>query len=385
MKIALINNDAFSTLHFRAVLIKKLIELKHDVTVIIPDGQEASELRKLGAHVIIVPFYRFFSFQKDFSFFYILYKIFKREKFDLVHTMTIKPNIYGTFAAKLAKVPKIVSLISGAGYIFQETPSLKKKLLKPFILWLYARALHLSNKIWFQNSDDLREFQEKRLIRKGQGVVILSSGVNLEKFSSRAVSISSLKKLKSELKLTKEKKVILLVAARMIVTKGIKEFIFVARKMYEKFPDWRFILVAPDDPGTYDRIPEEFIEANKSPNLIIIRSFEHNINTFFELADIVTLPALVREGVPRVLLEALSFGKPVVTSNIIGCKETVKEGINGFLVPPGDVPKLQNALEVLMNDAQKRKTFGEASRNFAESTFADDIVAKKVLEELYGI
>ena len=166
MKIALILNDDFSMWHFKGGLIKDLVSRDIEVCVIVPPGPYLSKLEAMGAKCIPIPMNRFITPFQDLKLIYQLYRVFKTEKFDLVHNMTIKPNIFGTFAAKLAGIEKIVCLVSGLGFIFSEDlNSPKIKIIRPFVIWLYKRALSISQKTSFQNNDDLDYFIIERIIQ----------------------------------------------------------------------------------------------------------------------------------------------------------------------------------------------------------------------------
>jgi N,N'-diacetylbacillosaminyl-diphospho-undecaprenol alpha-1,3-N-acetylgalactosaminyltransferase len=385
MKIALFNNDCFSMLQFRGGLINKLIALGHEVTLIIPDGPEVKEFVKRGAKVKIFSFSRFFSPFQDLMLIIKLYSFFRKNKFDIIHNMTIKPNIYGTLAAKMAGQPKVVCLVSGAGFLFEEHSSKTMIFTRKIISLLYKLALSQAHKIWFQNPDDKKEFEEKKLISEGKGIVILSGGINVEEFQDKSVPKETVENIRKELGIENFKKVVLLVSARLIYSKGIIEFLNAATSLEEEFKDWHFVLVAPPDPGTYGEIPKSFILENKPKNMSWVSDFIKDIAPFLSLSTIVTLPSFGREGVPRCLIEALSFGRAIVTTDSIGCREVVEEGFNGYLIEPRSHASLTQALKRLMTDPLLRDKMGKNSRKLAEEKFSSKIVIDKILKDLYEI
>jgi|JI9StandDraft_1071089.scaffolds.fasta_scaffold78527_2 N,N'-diacetylbacillosaminyl-diphospho-undecaprenol alpha-1,3-N-acetylgalactosaminyltransferase len=384
MKILLIGNEAFSMFHFRKDLISGLINRGYDITVIVPPGDYVSQIMALGCKVHTIQFSRFISPLQDLLLFLRLVFFLKRNKYDIVHNITIKPNIYGGLAAYLCGVPKIVSLISGLGYIFQETTSFKKKILTPIVSFLYRLSLRLNTKVWFQNPDDMADFVSKGLVSPDKTVLLYGSGINLEEFQEDNVTEEKIKFITNKLGIIPGEKIVLMVTARLILTKGLLEFIEASRKC-KNLKGWRFLMVSPLDEGTYDSVDVEEMKKLIPSNLIWESDFHSNIKTFFKMASIVVLPSKVREGVPRSLIEALAFSKPVVTTNVIGCREVVESGVNGYLVPPGDADALANAISDLALDDKKREIFGQKSRILAEKKFSHKNLIRDIQKKLYEI
>ena len=386
MKIALILNDDFSMWHFKGGLIKALVSREIEVCVIVPPGPYISKLEAMGAKCIPIPMNRFITPFQDLKLIYQLYRVFKTEKFDLVHNMTIKPNIFGTFAAKLAGIEKIVCLVSGLGFIFSEDlNSTKIKIIRPFVILLYKWALSISQKTSFQNKDDLDYFIKKRIIQPEKGVVIMSEGVNLNNFSSSTINPDTLEKLRKEFQIPVNSKCALMVSARLVWSKGVREFIEVSQLLKAEYPDWVFLMISPQDPGSPDAVSKEYIDSHQSDNLIVIDYFRQDVKDIMALADIIVLVSYYREGVPTVLIEGLSMSKPIIASNSVGCKETVEDGKNGFLVPVKNANQLAEKLRFLMNDEAKRHVFGEYSREIAKKYFDENIVVSRIITEVYGI
>ena len=385
MKIALITNDDHGMWQFRGGLIKALVSKGMEVFVIVPSGLYVEKLEAIGAKAITVKINRFINPIHDIKLTWQFYKIFKQQKFDLVHTITIKPNIFGTIAAKAAGIERIVSLVSGIGFIFSDEPSLVAKLIRPVVMFLYKTALSISDKTWFQNQDDLDYFIEKRLIEPKKGVVIRGSGVNLAEYSKSAVEPSAIENLRRELHIPSGSKCVVMIASRLIWSKGIREFVEAAELLMPTYPQWSFIMVCPKDPGSPDSVPIEYLNAHRSEKLIIIEDFRYDVINFIELAEIMVLVSYYREGVPRILLEGLSMSKPIVTCKSVGCKEVVEEEKNGFLVPIRNSKALAEKLTSLMEDENKRYRFGEHSRRIAEEFFDENIVINRVLTELYEL
>jgi N,N'-diacetylbacillosaminyl-diphospho-undecaprenol alpha-1,3-N-acetylgalactosaminyltransferase len=357
-----------------------------DVCVIVPPGSYVSKLEALGARCIPIAMNRFITPLQDLKLVFQLYSIFRAEQFDLVHNMTIKPNIFGTLAAKLAGIQRIVCLVSGIGYVFsEELNSKKNKAIRIIATFLYKIALAIAHKTWFQNKDDLDLFVERKIIKPDKGIVIRSGGINLNEYSLSTVNSDSLEQLRNEFHIEENSRCVVMVAARLIWSKGVREFIEASELLKSAYPDWVFLMVCPQDPGSPDSVPQDYIETHKSDNLIVVDYFRDDIKNIIALADIMVLVSYYREGVPRTLLEGLSMSKPIIASNSVGCKEVVEHGKNGFLVPVKDSQQLAEKLKIIMDDENKRTSFGKSSRELAKNYFDENIVIHRVFTELYEI
>lgn len=377
-KIAIVINEVYGTLLFRKPILLELIKREYDVYVIAPPDRYVAVLKKLGIKYIPVDMTRFMSLLKDFFLLFHLYKIFKREAFDIVHTYTSKPIIYAPPMAKLAGTKKIIASITGLGYVFIDNQPFKMRVLRYIVKTLYKFSFIFCDKVSFQNPDDLELFVKEKLVRKEKGVLILGSGVNLAEFSISAMEEATLVKLRRELGLNSSNRVVMMVA-RATLSKGVKEFIEASRLVAEKYPKVKFLLVGWAEDGSPDSVSRDYLIENKSENFNWL-GFRENVRDFIAIADIVVYPSYYREGVPKATLEALSMGKPVVTTNNVGCKEVVDDGINGYLIPIKDSKALTNAILGILSNEDKLLRFGKNSRLKAEREFDEKIVVQKTVD-----
>ncbi len=385
MKIALVINDNFTMWQFRRGLIKALVERGLQVHVITPPGEYTKKIQSLGALHTAVPMDRFINPINDILTIWRLYRIFRHESFDIVHNMQIKPTIYGTLAARLAGTPQIVSLVPGLGYpFFIEKPNTLQKLLGKIVLRLLVIACRLNKKIWFQNIDDLNFFVDSGIVLLSKTVLIRGSGVNLDECSEKSIDISKVSLLRKELGFNGSTSFVTMVVARLIKSKGVKEFIEAAEIILHRLPDVKFLLVGPLEPNHPDAISDSYLSRNKPPNFYIHIGFREDIREILWLSDIVTLPSYFREGLPRVLLEALSLGKPIITTDHTGCREVVDNEKNGYLVPVKNPSALADAITTLASNESLRQSFGQHSRLKAEAEFDEKLVVNKILTQLYG-
>jgi N,N'-diacetylbacillosaminyl-diphospho-undecaprenol alpha-1,3-N-acetylgalactosaminyltransferase len=326
---------------------------------------------------------RFIDPADDLKFLVELYKIFRNEKFDLIHNFTIKPNIYGAIAGRLARTKRIVALVAGLGYAFLDGRGLKSRLIKLIALLAYKVGFKLTDKVWFQNSDDLELLVSKGAVEREKTVLIKGSGVDLHEFSMESVNLNDLAKLKQELGLTKDSQVVVM-SARAQRSKGVLEFIEASSLVAQRNPDCIFLLMGVLAGNSPEAIPKEYL-GEKESSYFRWLGFREDAREVLALADVVCLPSYYREGIPRSLLEALALGKPIVTTASVGCQETVDNNKNGFLVPVRDAQALAQAISKLLDDVELRQKFGHYSRLKAESEFDERLVVKRVIVELYGL
>lgn len=381
MKVALIVAENYSAWNFRRGLLKACVESGLDTYLITPSGEYDEYLKGLGVTHIPIPVDRKVNPIKDMMFFCSLYKIFRQKKFDVIHNISIKPNIYGAVAARLARIPNIVGSVTGLGNIYMDEMGLHFRSLRPFVTSLYRFAFNLTHRVWFQNSDDVNFFVSSGMIDKNKVIVIRGSGVNLSEFSKDAVDLKGTKQLKEDLEIN-DSAVVISMVARALKSKGVEDFIEAAEILSAQFPFIKFILAGDAEDGNPLSISKTYLESKQSKNFKWL-GWRHDIREILHVSDIVVLPSRYREGVPKSLLEAMAMNKPIVATNVVGCKEVVEDGRNGYLVPPNNPAALANALADLIRDHKKRMDFGHYSRVLVQDHFDMNKINNKIMEELY--
>jgi len=378
-KIALVSNTDYSMYYFRLGLIRALLAKRYDVHIVCPDGKYVQEFEKEG-----VKCHRLYVDRKGTNPFnelrtiWQLLRIFKKERFDLVHTFTIKPNIYGSIAAKFAGVPAIMNSVTGLGYVFIER-GVKRKILRTLVVYLHRFAFRFSKKVVFLNDDDFGVFERCKIVDTRKGTVIKSEGVDTDKFSTANVSHDKLNTLSRELAIDKEsRRILVTLISRLLWDKGVREFIEAANILKPKYPNSLFLLVGPIDTGNPAPVSKDYLEQAETRGLIKYLGERREVPEILHISDVVTLPSY-REGIPMVLLEAMCMEKPIVTTNSVGCKEVVEEGKNGFLVPVKDSVALASAIEKLINNEELRVRMGKYSREKVLREFDERIIVNKML------
>lgn len=382
MKIALVMPDDFSLWQPRRGLIKGLVARGFEVYGISTPGEYVEHIEGLGAIHIPVAMDRHLNPGRDVGYLLSLVRIFRAHRFYVVHNLTTKPNIYGAIAGRLAGVGRVVGSVEGLGHAFAGGSDLKSQILRFLVTQLYRLACGLSYKMRFMNSDDLAYFVSHKMIRLDKAVLIVGEGVNLDEYSPELVDPGCVQALRAKLGGNKMTRFVTMVA-RANWNKGVREFVEASEMVGKKHESVKFLLAGTIDEGPA-AVPREYLEEKKSHHFQWL-GFVQDLREVFLLSDMVVLPSYAREGVPNSLIEAMAMGKPIVTTDNVGCREVVEEGRNGYLVPVRDAHALAGAIGDLLCDEEKRQRFGRHSRVKVEAEFDERLVVDKVLKLLYGL
>ena len=302
----------------------------------------------------------------DLKLFWTLYRLYRIEQPSVVHHFTIKPVIYGSIAARLAGVPRIVNTVTGLGQVFVQDDSLW---LRHVVKRLYSIALACAHFTFFQNRDDLDYFISYGLVQRQKAGLLPGSGVDCSFFSPSFASFRS-----------PDKPVTFLMVARLLRVKGVEEFVEAARLVKEKFPTTQFQLLGPRDERNPTVVSVSELARWQDEGVVRWLGETTDVRPVIAQADVVTLPSYYREGTPRALLEAAAMAKPIITTENVGCREVVENGVNGYLVPVKDVKALAEAMIRLIQDPALRERMGKAGRAKVEQEFEERSVIKTVME-----
>ncbi|MCC7429774.1 glycosyltransferase family 4 protein [bacterium] len=356
MKILIIANTSWYIYNFRLPFLKAFQQKKIEIVILAPKDKFTEKLKDLNLKFINLPLDRknFFPL-KELRTFFKLFQTIKTEKPDFIINYTPKPMIYGSLFSKFFQNSKVINVVTGLGFIFSnDTPVLK--LLNPVIEIIYRFAFSKTYKVFFQNPDDRDFFVEKSIVSQEKTVVTFGSGVDLEHFSYCEPALL-------------KKNLTFILVARMLRNKGILEFVQAARIIKKNYPETKFQLLGPIDPGNPRGIGLDLIENWQKEEMIEYLGKVPDVRPFISEADVVVLPSYYREGVPKSLLEALALGKPIVTTDWYGCKETVLHGENGFLIPIKDSTALADAFEIFLTNPELCSKMGKKSRTLAVQKF----------------
>lgn len=361
-KIAFLSHLDLNLYLFRLPIMIELVKQGHIVYAICPKGEKFDQFEKHGIIALdykikrksLNPF-------KELKTIKNIYKLIKPLKLDILQNFTAKPNIYGSIAGHLAKVPLVVNAVTGLGS-FYISKSKKAKAVKAVMEKLYKESNKKASYVIFQNSDDMQYFIDKKLVQKQKAVLIKSSGINTSKFKPTTNTPIT----------NKQSPITVLMVARAIWHKGIKEYYDAANLLKDE--NIEFILIGDTDSDNISCANEEYLNNGNVKWL----GHRDDIKEQIENCDIFVLPSY-REGIPRTLLEASSMAKPIVTTDTVGCKEVVDDGYNGFLVPIKNHKKLAKKILELANSAILRDTMGKNGRIKAINEFDVDIIVRKYL------
>ncbi|TAE65790.1 MAG: glycosyltransferase family 1 protein [Bacteroidetes bacterium] len=360
MRIAIVLNTSWNIFNFRHGLVKTLLEEGHQVVAIAPEDKYSENLVEMGCEFYAVkmqnkgtnPF-------KDLQYAYQLYKIYKNAKVDIILQFTIKPNIYGTFAAlPLRKL--VVNNVSGLGTVFLHN-NLSSKIAK----FLYKLSFKFPKKVFFQNEEDLQLFVEKNLIKEKTTDILPGSGVCLDKFQAQNFE--------------RNKTFNFLMIARLLYDKGIVEYVEAAKKLKNLGLKVNFQVLGSIESEAKLGVSKEEVEIWQEKNWIEYLGTSDNVSEIIKKADCVVLPSY-REGTPRSLLEACAMAKPIITTDVVGCRQTVDDGVNGFLCEVKNAEDLADKMQKMyVLDNETLQKMGEASRTKVEKEFDEKIVINKYL------
>lgn len=371
-RLALTVSNIRDILVWRRALVRALKEAGFEVIIIGPSSPWEKASGWLDCQVITYPLSRrglnpLMEARSLIS----LYRIYRRWQPIIVHHFTIKPNFYGTLAARLARVPVVVATVTGLGYLGTDN-DLRARFLRASLGPLYSWVLNLADTVIYLNEAD------QRMLSGRQTVIVPGEGIDLREFSPDAVPPDRRLALRQGMGLGPDVPVIMMVS-RMLRHKGVREFVEAACQVRQRNPETVFLLVGPSDEGNPAQIPPEKIQAWDAAGFVRYLGFREDVRDLMAIADVIVLPTYYGEGLPRVLIEAAAMGKPIVATSIPGCREVVQHGVNGFLVPPRDVDALAIAIEDLIRDSETRARFGAAGRRLAEEKFSDQQVVARIL------
>ena len=356
-------------LGFRSALLQAMVERGCRVTACAPEAEPwiGEAMGRLGVAYRPVPFGRTaIRPDRDLALLHRLYRLFRELRPDVTLTNMIKPVIYGSLAARAAGVPRVYSLISGLGFAFADGGGLRQRLVTGVASTLYRAALAGNQRVMFQNPDDRALFLERHIVADpARTEVVNGSGVDLAHYALAPPAGPPP----------------FLMIARLIGAKGVRDYAAAARQVRRHCPAARFRLVGWLD-GSPDAIAPAELEAWVAAGDIEFLGKLNDIRPAMADAAVYVLPSFYREGTPRSVLEALAMGRPVVTTDMPGCRETVADGVNGFVVPPRDPAALTAAMLRFVEEPGLAASMGAASRRLAESRYDVHSVNRCMLEAM---
>jgi glycosyltransferase involved in cell wall biosynthesis len=293
-----------------------------------------------------------------------LFNLYRRERPDLVHHITIKPVLYGTLAARAAAIPALINTIPGLGYTFSGA-GIRGSLVRTAVSKAYQFALSGRRvRVIFQNPEDRALFCSTRIATPERSVVIRGSGVNIKYFTPSPAPAGT---------------PIVLLAGRLLWDKGVGELVEAARQLKVRGTECRVVLAGIPDAENPRSIPVSVLEDWQAEGVIEWWGQRDDMPAVLEKSSIVVLPSYYPEGVPKILLEAAASGRPIITTNTPGCREVVRHGENGLLIPPRDSHALAEAIAMLLHNPVLREQMGARGRELVVTQFSEEQVIRETL------
>jgi len=368
VKILLFANTDWYLYNFRLALAQALRARGDEVVLVSPEGAYAPRLQELGFRWICFPLRRGgLNPLVEISTIVGLFRLYLREKPDLVHQFTVKCVLYGSLACHKLGIRAVVNSVTGLGYVFMEGKE-AHRWLRGIIILFYRLVLRRTWVI-FQNPDDRAVFLENCLVDPERVALIRGSGVDTQRFVPEPEPDGI---------------PVVILPARLLWDKGVGEFVEAARRLQADGLRARLVLVGDSDSENPAAVPVAQIQTWEKTGVIEWWGWQDDMNAVYAQAHIVCLPSY-REGVPKTLIEAAACGRPIVASDVPGCREIVRTGENGLLVPARDIAALAVALKQLIQDPGLCEAMGIRGRKIAEEEFSMDSVITQTLKVYQSI
>ena len=366
----------FNLVRFRMPVMKKLIESGADVYAICPPGDTSDQFEPEGI--------QFLPFEMNRSTFNPLavQAVVKRLtglledlKPKFLHTFTLRPNAYGALAGKRAGVPIIINTVTGLGSLYAANLGLKGRVARWGMEILMRHALEASSAVIFQNPDDREYYIENKLCTELQARLIIGSGVDVDQFNLDGFTEIQKREMRELHGFSESDRVVTMIA-RLLAPKGVYEYLNVAQRLSGAA---KFVLIGDPDPGNPASLDVEVLSEYVQNEIVVAPGHQKNIAEWLSISDIFVLPSY-REGLPRTVLEAMAMSLPIITTDVPGCRETVKHGRNGLLVQKADSGSLSDAIVQLIDNAEMRERMGKRSREVVVEKFSTDVIVAQYLD-----
>ena len=363
-KVVICLNTAWNLLNFRAGLIRALVAQGYEVVAVAPDDSYAPRLAELGCRFVALPMDNQGTHPlRDAVLLWRFVRLLRRERPAVYLGYTVKPNVYGSLAAHWLGIP-VINNIAGLGAVF-----IRDGWLVRLVRWLYRMALGRSAKVFFQNDDDRQLFVQGGLVRPDVTDLLPGSGIDLARFAWAPVVVAD----------ATPRKFRFLLIARMLRDKGVGEYVAAASALHARFPLVEWCLLGFLDVQNPAAISRAEMETWVAQGAVRYLGVSDDVRAEIAAADCVVLPSY-REGTPRTLLEAAAMGRPIITTDAVGCREVVDDGRNGFLCQPRDAADLAAKMERMLSlPPHQRAEMGLRGRQKMEAEFDEHIVIQKYL------
>lgn len=354
MKLLMVANSDWGMYQFNSHLAAALLAQGVEVVLLCPEGPYSARMREAGLRVLNWHLRRrsLAPITEALALLHLIWH-YRKERPDAVHHFTIKPNIYGSIAAQIARVPRVMNTWTGLGYVFSDAPQARvlRRFLVPLMRWLYRSA---RVRTIFQTEHDRQDLLRLGVVERHHTAVVISPGVDTSRFAAREGRASG--------------SPIVLMAARLLHTKGVVDLLTAAELLRGRDVDVRTLIAGAPDPGNPESFSDEEIARMRQAGCAKFLGHVEDMPGLLGTAAIAVLPTH-SEGVPVFLVEAAASGLPLIGTDIEGCRVIVRNGVNGLIVPVRNPKALADAIASLASNAALRAQMGAASREIAIREF----------------
>ncbi|RPF71172.1 glycosyltransferase family 4 protein [Aurantiacibacter spongiae] len=369
MRILVLSSLSMSLVNFRGALLCAMRDAGHDVIACAPDAEPGvvGQLEEWGIGFRLTPMARAsLAPLEDLRTLAAYRRLISAERIDMVVAYTQKPIVFGGLAARMARVP-FYAIMSGLGYVFSPVAD-DKRMLRRLVARVYRAGVARARAIFVFNSDDRRMMLEEGIVDEGQRVLqVPGSGVDTARFAQAPLP---------------EGPPTFLMVGRLMRDKGVHEYIAAARAISADRPDARFLLLGRPEPANPTGLSPEDLARLRAEGIVTLLDEVRDVRPVLARSHVFVLPSFYREGLPRTILEALATGRPVITTDMPGCRDAIEPGENGLLVPPRDARALERAMQTLMDDPARVARMGDAARRTAVERYDVAIVNALLLREM---
>jgi glycosyltransferase involved in cell wall biosynthesis len=370
MKVIICLNTAWNLVNFRAGLIRALVAAGYEVVAVAPNDKYAAGLKALGCRFVPLHMENGGTNPvQDALLTWRFVRLLARERPDVYLGYTVKPNVYGSLAAHMLRIP-VINNIAGLGAVF-----IKDGWLVQVVRWLYRMALKRSAKVFFQNDDDRQLFVAGGLVRAGVTELLPGSGIDLNRFTPAATN--AVHDINAKFRF--------LLIARMLRDKGVGEYVEAAKLLRQRWPLAEYCLLGFVDVQNPAAISRAEMDSWVAEGVVNYLGVSDDVRAQIVVADCVVLPSY-REGTPRTLLEAAAMARPIITTDAVGCREVVDDGVNGYLCKVRDAVDLAEKMERMLSlSPGQRSSMGQRGRDKMVAEFDEQIVINKYLAAIEEI
>ncbi|WP_302142701.1 glycosyltransferase family 4 protein [Halomonas alkalicola] len=373
MKVVLIGTNSSSIFGFRKLLLESLVEAGHDVRILTTDlppeiKQRAKEELNLEAEQYLLA-RRGMNPLLDLKNAWHLYRRLRSLNPDVVFCYFSKPVIWGALTSRLAGVERRYGMLEGLGYFFTDHPGgdgCKKALVRAAQVALFRLSLPLLNGLVVLNPDDRKDLVDRYRIPVKDVMVLGGIGLDLAEYTYSRPAPDRIR---------------FIFVGRLLQEKGISEYLAAAEMIKSRHPDAEFVILGKQDPGNPGSVDLDYMNRLVGSGVIIYPGVVTNVVDWLESSSVFVLPSY-REGVPRSTQEAMAVGRPVITTDVPGCRETIRDGENGFMVPPHDAAAVAEAMERFIAQPDLIVSMGCRSRELAEKEFDADEINRRLMDYL---